>query len=288
MAHNPNNAPRSQTNAVATGKPAGATALQTNVLSGASHVAGRRMGLYGCAPNREVSDGLRNWEGYPGGWSGSYYGLHGLAWEGTYDTVVGDLELRYGNFTRDQGLLGTTLHYDVRVTHREAPAQVWSRRNITADLEFDYSEGSGNEWRGGLGTYNGTFRETVCSISFSLPQQGAGAGYDPQNYNAFVGDAGAFQFTTRDLASPSKWLARSFPYTTLSEGLQPRESRGSVFPDANALEAADGAMQGRLKPDITTNTTTANWGHTVAYVNQLLSYPTDNRTTQSTTEEGGD
>jgi len=263
MAYNPKNAPTGSLNSVSTGKPAGSTVLASNALNQLSHVVGRRMGIYDAQPLNTPSDGLEGWDN--GNYNGSFYTTAGTRFSvEAYDTVADNVNLFYGGLVRQQGQKGSTIHYDVRMNYNEAPSQTWTTNYTEGELTQSYSSGQGNPFDTDGNDLSGSITTTYRYATF---QQGAGGAYDPANYNAFIGDNGYYQFTTRDLASPEVFLNRA-NYATTINGFT-----GSLT--SNADESAGGAMHGKLKVAVPTNTTTANYGNAFVYVGSFCAYPTD-------------
>ena len=263
MAYNPNNAPTGSLNAISTGRPAGTFSLSSNVLNQLSHVVGRRMGIYDSQPLNTPSDGLENWgDGYL---SGSFYTTAGTRFSyNRYDNVAANLNLFYGGLVRQQGQKGSTIHYDVRINYNEAPSQTWTTNFVPGELTQSYSSGVGNPFDTDGNDLSGSI---TTVYRYSQFQQGAGSFYDPANYNAFIGDNGHFQYTTRDLVSPEKYL-RQPNYTTTINGFT-----GSLT--SNADEGSGAAMQGKLTINVPTNATTALYGDALVYVGSFCAYPTD-------------
>jgi hypothetical protein len=263
MAYNPNNAPTGSLNAVSTGKGAGGFAMSSNVLNQLSHVVGRRMGIYDSQPLNTPSDGLENWDN--GNYNGSFYTTAGTRFTvEQYDTIADNVSLFYGGLVRQQGQKGSTIHYDVRINYNEAPSQVWTTNFVQGELTQSYSSGQGNPFDTDGNDLSGSITTVYRYAKF---QQGAGGAYNPANYNAFLGDNGHFQFTTRDLASPEVFMG-SNSFTTTINGFT-----GSLT--SNADESAGGAMHGKLKINVPTNNTSANYGDALVYVGSFCAYPTD-------------
>ena len=263
MAFNPNNAPTGSLNSVATGKGAGSFAVSANILNLGSHVAGRRMGIYNAQPVCTPADGLETWDN--GSFTGSYYVIHGTRYQGTYDEVAASASILFGGLTRDQGLKGTTIHYDFTLNYNEAPTQIYTRGYVEGQLTSSYSSGPSNPFTETSNALSGT---VFTSYNYSTFQQGAGAYYNPANYNAFISDNGYFQFTTKDLASPNAYLNRSVRTSTVINGFT-----GSILPQS--YEEQTGSVVGNLKINIPTSNVTSNWTTALGYVPQLLAYPTD-------------
>lgn len=263
MALNPQNAPSGSLNSVATGKGAGSFAVSSNIINLGSHVAGRRMGIYNSQPVCTPADGLESWDN--GSFTGAYYIIHGTRYEGTYDEVANSASILFGGLTRDQGLKGTAIHYDFRLNYNEAPAQFYTKGYVEGALTCSYSGGNNNPFDKTSNALSGT---VFTSYSYSTFQQGAGAFYDPANYNAFIPDNGYFQFTTKDLANPSAYLNRHTRTSTVLAGFT-----GSI--DSRSYEEQTGSIVAELKINIPTANVTANWTRALGYVPQLLAYPTD-------------
>lgn len=266
MPLNPANFTNPSEQSLGTGRPASPTRMNNNVVGPMSHIAGRRMGIYTISPTSPTGGGASGhdyWEWTSNGLTGGYYRTHGLFLEtDTYDDVAEDMWCGFCGFTKDQGVNATTVHFRLDVRYLESPSLFPVASFVSVDIEQNYGDNSSTD--PAVQTYS--FADIGTSFSGQWRRGVQNNIYDPEQYNGMFGDCGAFQFTTRDLCSVSKYLGNRYGVTNLI-------SRSDT--NINRFENKQAMTNGSVTCAAPTGTNSANYTRTIYYYPSFTAYPND-------------
>ena len=219
--NNPQDWTEPTTTGTGTGREASANRLNKHVLNPGSHILHRRLGLYTLQPTKTQSDIVLTWTN--SGLTASVYRTHGyVIADTTFEEIENELEVHYAGFCRDDAKKYTTYHLNANLhfnrnsylrTSRPIETQMFQNYNLNVSSvpnQFSISD------------------TTVSSFGISpYPVSISPDYYDPVQYQGYLGDCGALQFTTRDLRSykvyeqvdaPSKTIQLTDDDTDITKG----------------------------------------------------------------------